>query len=140
MRLPYWLIMGVCRNKIWFSELECSYILVIAGSYLWNVQTTLVLICYIENEYIELKFVFWYAKWLECSFYRCQFDPVNGGEMTQLEYHNFLKPEEAFWKLIICIFRCSFTCAQCSIYCCVFCFVFPPSFRIRLKSCCKYIY
>jgi len=31
-----------------------------------------------------------------CSFYRCQFDPVNGGEMTQLEYHNFLKPEAAF--------------------------------------------
>ncbi|MBA0771539.1 hypothetical protein Gotri_007037 [Gossypium trilobum] len=33
---------------------------------------------------------------MECSFYRCQFDPVNGGEMTQLEYHNFLKPEAAF--------------------------------------------
>ncbi|CAI0446021.1 unnamed protein product [Linum tenue] len=27
------------------------------------------------------------------SFYRCQFDPVNGGEMTQLEHHNFLKPD-----------------------------------------------
>ncbi|XP_057963960.1 autophagy-related protein 18a isoform X2 [Malania oleifera] len=33
---------------------------------------------------------------IDGSFYRCQFDPVNGGEMTQLEYHNFLKPEEAF--------------------------------------------
>ncbi|KAG8473967.1 hypothetical protein CXB51_033653 [Gossypium anomalum] len=33
---------------------------------------------------------------MECSFYRCQFDPLNGGEMTQLEYHNFLKPEAAF--------------------------------------------
>ncbi|KAJ9171850.1 hypothetical protein P3X46_015159 [Hevea brasiliensis] len=33
---------------------------------------------------------------LDGSFYRCQFDPVNGGEMTQLEYHNFLKPEAAF--------------------------------------------
>ncbi|KAL6214844.1 hypothetical protein ACLB2K_014276 [Fragaria x ananassa] len=33
---------------------------------------------------------------MDGSFYRCQFDPVNGGEMTQLEYHNFLKPEEAF--------------------------------------------
>ncbi|CAL5427595.1 unnamed protein product [Camellia sinensis] len=33
---------------------------------------------------------------LDGSFYRCQFDPVSGGEMTQLEYHNFLKPEEAF--------------------------------------------
>ncbi|XP_057484720.1 autophagy-related protein 18a-like isoform X1 [Actinidia eriantha] len=33
---------------------------------------------------------------LDGSFYRCQFDPVIGGEMTQLEYHNFLKPEEAF--------------------------------------------
>ncbi|XP_050238565.1 autophagy-related protein 18a [Mercurialis annua] len=32
---------------------------------------------------------------LDGSFYRCQFDPVNGGEMTQLEYHNFLKPPEA---------------------------------------------
>ncbi|KAH1107163.1 hypothetical protein J1N35_010931 [Gossypium stocksii] len=27
---------------------------------------------------------------------RCQFDPVNGGEMTQLEYHNFVKPDAAF--------------------------------------------
>ncbi|XAR61302.1 hypothetical protein NMG60_11034958 [Bertholletia excelsa] len=33
---------------------------------------------------------------LDGSFYRCQFDPAIGGEMTQLEYHNFLKPEEAF--------------------------------------------
>ncbi|MBA0619710.1 hypothetical protein Godav_005520 [Gossypium davidsonii] len=33
---------------------------------------------------------------IDGSFYRCQFDPVNGGEMTQLEYHNFLKPEAAF--------------------------------------------
>uniref|UniRef100_A0A6N2MLN8 Autophagy-related protein 18a n=1 Tax=Salix viminalis TaxID=40686 RepID=A0A6N2MLN8_SALVM len=33
---------------------------------------------------------------LDGSFYRCQFDPVNGGEMTQLEYHNFLKPEAIF--------------------------------------------
>ncbi|KAG6748488.1 hypothetical protein POTOM_048412 [Populus tomentosa] len=32
---------------------------------------------------------------LDGSFYRCQFDPVNGGEMTQLEYHNFLNPPEA---------------------------------------------
>ncbi|KAL9332242.1 hypothetical protein ACSQ67_001852 [Phaseolus vulgaris] len=30
---------------------------------------------------------------MDGSFYRCQFDPVNGGEMTQLEYHSFLKPE-----------------------------------------------
>ncbi|XP_023004559.1 autophagy-related protein 18a-like [Cucurbita maxima] len=33
---------------------------------------------------------------MDGSFYRCQFDAVNGGEMTQLEYHNFLMPEEAF--------------------------------------------
>ncbi|KAF8401504.1 hypothetical protein HHK36_012444 [Tetracentron sinense] len=33
---------------------------------------------------------------MDTSFYRCQFDPVNGGEMTQLEYYNFLKPEESF--------------------------------------------
>ncbi|XP_047327796.1 autophagy-related protein 18a-like [Impatiens glandulifera] len=33
---------------------------------------------------------------LDGSFYRCQYDPTNGGEMTQLEYHNFLKPDEAF--------------------------------------------
>ncbi|KAE8009542.1 hypothetical protein FH972_005974 [Carpinus fangiana] len=33
---------------------------------------------------------------MDGSFYRCQFNPSNGGEMTQLEYHNFLKPEEAF--------------------------------------------
>ncbi|KAM7278219.1 hypothetical protein ACFE04_005353 [Oxalis oulophora] len=30
---------------------------------------------------------------MDGSFYRCQFDPENGGEMTQLEHHNFLKPE-----------------------------------------------
>ncbi|KAB1203064.1 Autophagy-related protein 18a [Morella rubra] len=29
------------------------------------------------------------------SFYRCQFDPEKGGKMTQLECHDFLKPEEA---------------------------------------------
>ncbi|KAM7469672.1 hypothetical protein LguiA_007855 [Lonicera macranthoides] len=33
---------------------------------------------------------------MDGSFYRCQFDPVAGGEMTELEYHNFLKPEAAF--------------------------------------------
>ncbi|XP_073152857.1 autophagy-related protein 18a-like [Henckelia pumila] len=33
---------------------------------------------------------------LDGSFYRCKFDPAIGGEMAQLEYHNFLKPEEAF--------------------------------------------
>ncbi|KAM5561193.1 autophagy-related protein 18a [Rosa sericea] len=33
---------------------------------------------------------------MDGSFYRCEFDPVNGGEMTQLEYYNFLKPEETF--------------------------------------------
>ncbi|RDX69033.1 Autophagy-related protein 18a, partial [Mucuna pruriens] len=30
---------------------------------------------------------------MDGSFYRCQFDPVHGGEMTQLEYHNILEPE-----------------------------------------------
>ncbi|KAG8363836.1 hypothetical protein BUALT_Bualt19G0063600 [Buddleja alternifolia] len=29
-------------------------------------------------------------------FYRCQFDPVIGGKMTQLEHHNFLHPELSF--------------------------------------------
>ncbi|KAL3531443.1 hypothetical protein ACH5RR_010765 [Cinchona calisaya] len=33
---------------------------------------------------------------LDGSFYRCKYDPVTGGEMTQLEYHNFLKPGEPF--------------------------------------------
>ncbi|KAF2307260.1 hypothetical protein GH714_025860 [Hevea brasiliensis] len=39
---------------------------------------------------------------MDGSFYRCQFDPGSGGEMTQLEYHNvlnvddFLKPGETF--------------------------------------------
>ncbi|KAH0645481.1 hypothetical protein KY284_033365 [Solanum tuberosum] len=28
------------------------------------------------------------------SFFRCKFDPASGKEMTQLEYHNFLEPEE----------------------------------------------
>ncbi|KAG6703880.1 hypothetical protein I3842_07G107100 [Carya illinoinensis] len=32
---------------------------------------------------------------MDGSFYRCQFDSENGGEMTELEYHNFLNPEEA---------------------------------------------
>ncbi|GMY21111.1 autophagy-related protein 18a-like [Fagus crenata] len=30
---------------------------------------------------------------MDGSFHRCKFDPVHGGEMTQLEYYNFLKPE-----------------------------------------------
>ncbi|KAL3750100.1 hypothetical protein ACJRO7_011131 [Eucalyptus globulus] len=30
---------------------------------------------------------------MDGSFYRCQFDPMTGGEMTLLEYYNFLKPE-----------------------------------------------
>ncbi|KAM7481521.1 hypothetical protein LguiB_006104 [Lonicera macranthoides] len=29
---------------------------------------------------------------MDGSFYRCEFDPVSGGEMTELECHNFLKP------------------------------------------------
>lgn len=29
-------------------------------------------------------------------FYRCEFDPVMGGKMTQLESHNFLQPESNF--------------------------------------------
>ncbi|CAL0320972.1 unnamed protein product [Lupinus luteus] len=33
---------------------------------------------------------------MDGSFYRCQFDSAAGGEMTQLEYYNFLKPEETF--------------------------------------------
>ncbi|KAK1277540.1 Autophagy-related protein 18a [Acorus gramineus] len=33
---------------------------------------------------------------MDGSFYRCEYDPVNGGEMTQLECHNFLKSENAF--------------------------------------------
>lgn len=30
---------------------------------------------------------------MDGSFYRCQFDPAQGGEMTKLEYHNILEPE-----------------------------------------------
>ncbi|KAM7254925.1 hypothetical protein ACFE04_020166 [Oxalis oulophora] len=30
---------------------------------------------------------------MDGSFYRCEFDPMIGGDMTQLEYHNFLRPE-----------------------------------------------
>ncbi|XAR49123.1 hypothetical protein NMG60_11032201 [Bertholletia excelsa] len=30
------------------------------------------------------------------SFYRCRFNPVAGGEMTQLEHYNFLRPEQTF--------------------------------------------
>ncbi|VVB06657.1 unnamed protein product [Arabis nemorensis] len=33
---------------------------------------------------------------MDGSFYRCQFDPINGGEMSQLEYHNCLKPPSVF--------------------------------------------
>ncbi|XP_058082586.1 autophagy-related protein 18a [Magnolia sinica] len=33
---------------------------------------------------------------MDGSFYRCRFDPTSGGEMTQLEFYNFLKPEETF--------------------------------------------
>ncbi|KAL5712976.1 Autophagy-related protein 18a [Ranunculus cassubicifolius] len=33
---------------------------------------------------------------MDGSFYRCQFDPMTGGEMTQLEFYNFLSPKETF--------------------------------------------
>ncbi|CAL9237316.1 unnamed protein product [Arabidopsis halleri] len=33
---------------------------------------------------------------MDGSFYKCQFDPVHGGEMSQLEYHNCLKPPSVF--------------------------------------------
>ncbi|KAL2945460.1 Autophagy-related protein 18a [Bienertia sinuspersici] len=33
---------------------------------------------------------------MDGSFYRCKFDPAKGGDMIQLEYNNFLKPEEPF--------------------------------------------
>ncbi|KAK4852805.1 hypothetical protein QYF36_027200 [Acer negundo] len=37
---------------------------------------------------------------MDGSYYKCQFDPNEGGEMTQLEHFNFLKPEEeAFYKV-----------------------------------------
>jgi len=49
---------------------------------------------YDKKEFSNTNFLY-VIKYI-CSFYRCQFDTVNGGEMTQLEYHNFLKPEEAF--------------------------------------------
>jgi WD40 repeat protein len=31
---------------------------------------------------------------MDGSFYHCEFDPVSGGEMTELECHNFLKPSD----------------------------------------------
>ncbi|KAL5566043.1 hypothetical protein UlMin_029207 [Ulmus minor] len=33
---------------------------------------------------------------MDGSFYRCEFNPENGREMSQLEYYNFLKPEQTF--------------------------------------------
>ncbi|KAL4324078.1 hypothetical protein GQ457_11G010520 [Hibiscus cannabinus] len=36
---------------------------------------------------------------MDGSFRRCQFDPVNGGQMTQMEEHNFLEQEGTFSKL-----------------------------------------
>ncbi|VFR01793.1 unnamed protein product [Cuscuta campestris] len=33
---------------------------------------------------------------MDGSFYRCQFNPSEGGEMSLLEHHNFLKPEDSF--------------------------------------------
>ncbi|OIW12709.1 hypothetical protein TanjilG_24642 [Lupinus angustifolius] len=37
---------------------------------------------------------------LNGSFYRCEFDPMHGGEMTQLEHHNLLKSEVASEKML----------------------------------------
>ncbi|ONK55567.1 uncharacterized protein A4U43_UnF1450 [Asparagus officinalis] len=31
---------------------------------------------------------------MDGSFYRCEFDPTNGGEMKQLECYSFLKPDK----------------------------------------------
>ncbi|KVH94445.1 autophagy-related protein 18a-like [Cynara cardunculus var. scolymus] len=36
---------------------------------------------------------------MDGSFYRCKFDPASGGEMTQLEYHNFVKPDDSLTSL-----------------------------------------
>ncbi|CAH1444217.1 unnamed protein product [Lactuca virosa] len=33
---------------------------------------------------------------MDGSFYRCEFNPVGGGEMSVVETHNFLKPDETF--------------------------------------------
>ncbi|KAK9215579.1 hypothetical protein WN944_007584 [Citrus x changshan-huyou] len=33
---------------------------------------------------------------LDGSYYKCEFDPMKGGEMHQLEHYKFLKPEEPF--------------------------------------------
>ena len=57
---------------------------------------------YDKKEFSNTNFLY-VIKYI-CSFYRCEFDTVNGGEMTQLEYHNFLKPEEAFWYLMCIIY------------------------------------
>ncbi|KAK8476405.1 hypothetical protein V6N13_137053 [Hibiscus sabdariffa] len=36
---------------------------------------------------------------MDGSFRRCQFDPVNGGQMTQMEEHNFLEQEGTFSEM-----------------------------------------
>lgn len=55
--------------------MSCQWFFLMIGCLLW----------------IEVSGVF-----AKCSFYRCEFDPIAGGEMIQLEHHNFLKPEESF--------------------------------------------
>ncbi|EOA27261.1 hypothetical protein CARUB_v10023380mg [Capsella rubella] len=37
---------------------------------------------------------------MDGSFYKCQYDPVHGGEMYQLEYHNWLKPAETHDQIL----------------------------------------
>lgn len=56
----------------------------------------------ISSKTQKLHIISWYLTWISyivdstgfCSFYRCEFDPVAGGEMKQLECHFYLKTEE----------------------------------------------
>lgn len=66
-----------------------------------------------RKSYVLSLLIMCWLMFFACSFYRCEFDPLRGGEMTQLEYHNFLKPETALWIVILdeikakIIFHCS---------------------------------
>ncbi|KAL0347994.1 UNVERIFIED_CONTAM: Autophagy-related protein 18a [Sesamum angustifolium] len=40
------------------------------------------------------------GQWLSFGFYRCKFDPIAGGEMTQMDCRNFLQPLDSDYIIV----------------------------------------
>jgi len=65
----------------------------------WASKTLPMIFCDVGREWgpisIESDIVQFPSIIRGCSFYRCSFDGKDGGEMLQIEYERYIKPEEA---------------------------------------------